>query len=173
MRTRCSVFIATSADGFIARTDGRLDWLSIVERAGEDYGYASFWATIDALVIGRKTYETALGFDAWPYAGKRCIVLTHGSPTPKHGEEVYAGPLPALLERLGAEGVKRVYVDGGSVIRQFLAEGLLDDLTISLVPILLGEGVPLFGKTGRDVRLELVKTRAFESGLVQLEYRAT
>src|SRR3954469_13691836 len=112
MRPRCSVFIATTADGFIARGDGRIDWLSVVQREGEDYGYERFFDSIDALVIGRKTYETALGFGEWPYAGKKCIVLTHGTMNAKHGEEHYSGPLEGLLARLGTEGVKRVYIDG-------------------------------------------------------------
>jgi dihydrofolate reductase len=168
---RCSVFIATSLDGFIARPDGRIDWLSIVERPGEDYGYKRFFDSVDALVVGRKTYETALGFESWPYTGKRCIVLTHASRASKHGEEFYSDALDALVERLDAEGVRRVYVDGGSIIRQFLAAGLLTDMTISIVPVLVGEGIPLFGKTGRDTRLDLVESRAFESGLVQVEYR--
>jgi dihydrofolate reductase len=171
MRPRCSVFIATSLDGFIARADGRIDWLSVVERKGEDYGYKAFFDSIDALVIGRKTYETALGFGEWPYAGKKCIVLTHATMTSRHDEAFYSGPLEELVARLGNEGVKRVYIDGGSVIRQFLDAALIDDMTISVVPILLGEGVRLFAKTERDVRLDLVQTRAFESGLVQAEYR--
>ncbi len=171
MRPRCSVFIALSLDGFIARGDGRIDWLSVVERAGEDYGYARFMDSVDAIVFGRKTYETALGFDAWPYAGKRCVVLTHQQRTARHGETFHAGALDALVDALGAAGVKRVYVDGGTVIRQFLAAGLVDDMTLSIVPILLGEGIPLFGATERETRLDLVASRGLDSGLVQLEYR--
>jgi len=165
------VFIAMSLDGFIARKDGRIDWLSVVERPGEDYGYQRFHDSIDAIVVGRKTYETVLGFDAWPYAGKRCVVMTNQALTPKHGEEFYAGPPDALVARLAATNVERVYVDGGAVIQQFLSAGLIDDMTISIIPILIGEGVRLFGPSGRDVPLRLVSSRAFESGLVQLEYR--
>lgn len=173
---QCSVFIATSVDGFIARTDGGLDWLSVVERPGverpgEDYGFAAFFATVDVLVMGRKTYDAALGFDPWPYAGKRCVVMTHGQPASKHGEELFAGSPTELVERLSREGVRRAYVDGGVVIQQFLAAGLITDLTISTIPILLGRGVPLFGDLARDVRLELVRSRGFESGLVQNEWR--
>jgi dihydrofolate reductase len=169
---QCSVFIATSLDGFIARPDGRIDWLSFVERPGEDYGYQQFHDSVDVLIIGRKTYETALGFPSWPYAGKRCIVLTHQALRPRHGEELYSGPPQALVERLTAENARRAYVDGGNVIRQFLAARLITDLTLSLVPVLLGEGIPLFGATGPDLPLTLVNTRAFESGLVQLAYVA-
>jgi dihydrofolate reductase len=171
VRPRCSVFIATSLDGFIARPDGAIDWLSIVEQPGEDYGYAAFFETVDALVIGRKTYETVLRFETWPYAGKRCVVLTHDPPTSRHGEEFFDGVPGDLIERLSRDGVKRVYVDGGNVIQQFLAAGLVDDITLSVVPVLLGEGIRLFGPTSKDVRLDLVRSRSFASGLVQNEYR--
>jgi dihydrofolate reductase len=170
MRARCSVYIAVSLDGFIARPDGRLDWLSLVERPNEDYGYRRFHETIDTHVVGRKTYESALGFPEWPYAGKRCVVMTSSRPTPRHGEEVYDGDPATLVDRLTSEGAKRIYVDGGIVIRHFLAAGLIADLTLSIIPVLLGEGVPLFGKPGDDIGLELRASRAFESGLVQLEY---
>jgi dihydrofolate reductase len=184
MRPQVSVFIAASLDGFIARADGAIDWLGAVEREGEDYGFAAFFASVDALVMGRKTYETALGFEPWPYAGLRCVVMTGDTArASRHGEEFAAGDLSALLERLGAEGVKRVYVDGGTVIAQALKARLVDDMTVSVIPVLLGEGTPLapgvgggagagaVGAAGGDVRLELVEHRAYASGLVQLRYR--
>ncbi|MBS2028674.1 MAG: dihydrofolate reductase [Deltaproteobacteria bacterium] len=167
----CCAFIAISIDGFIARANGAIDWLKIVERPGEDYGFGAFYADVDALVMGRKTYETALGFDAWPYTGKRCVVLTHRPATSRHGEGFFAGPPEELVAKLAREGVKRAYVDGGAVIRLFLQAGLLDSLTLSLIPVLLGEGVPLFGETGPDVAMELVSSQSFPSGLVQLRYR--
>ncbi len=171
VRTRCSVFIAKTLDGYIARPDGRLDWLSPFEQSGEDHGYKTFFESIDAIVVGRKTYDVVLGFPEWPYAGKRCIVLTSRPPAPRHGEAFFAGDPAELVDRLSAEGVKRAYVDGGVVIQQFLAAGLVSDMTITVIPVLLGEGIPMFGRTGRDVRLELVGTRAFKSGMVQLAYR--
>jgi dihydrofolate reductase len=166
--TRFSVFIATTLDGFIARKDGRIDFLSVVEREGEDYGYARFFDSIDTLVIGRKTYEMALSFPSWPYAGKRVVVMTTQSRTPKYDETFFSGTATALAATLRDR--KRVYVDGGSVIRQFLAENVLTDLTLSLLPLMIGTGVPLFGDLARDVKLELVRSQSFESGLVQLEY---
>jgi dihydrofolate reductase len=172
-RPRCSVYIATSLDGFIARSNGGIDWLSIVERPGEDYGFKDFFDSVDTMVMGRKTYETALGFDAWHYAGKRVVVLTHSPQAPRHGEEFFSGDLTELVERLGAERSERVYVDGGAVIAQFLGAQLIDDVTLSVIPILLGEGVPLAPRVGHDVRLQLAEHRAFESGLVQLTYRVT
>lgn len=167
---RCSVYIAQSLDGFIARRDGRLDWLSRVERAGEDYGYQRFHDSVDTIVVGRGTYDVVLGFDAWPYAGKRVIVLSHRPATPRHGEEIYSGRPEALVQQLAAAGATRAYVDGGHVIQQFLAADLISDLTISVIPIVLGDGIRLFGAMEREIPLTLVASRAFDSGLVQLEY---
>jgi len=168
----CSVFIAVSLDGFIARTDGSVDWLSLVEAPGEDYGYQRFFDSIDTLVIGRSTYQLALGFEPWPYQGKRCVVLTHKQSSARHAEEFFAGDVCALATRLAAEGAQRVYVDGGAVIQQFLAAGLLSELTLSVIPLLLGAGIPLFGSsTARDLKLELLAAQSFPSGLVQLRYR--
>ena len=169
-RPRCSVFIASSLDGYIARPDGTFDFLSVVDRPDEDYGFAEFFSTIDALVIGRNTYETALGFPEWPYAGKRCIVLTHREAPSVHGEQFFAGEPQALLEQLAMAGAQRLYVDGGAVIREFLAHDLLDDLTLSIIPVLLGRGVALFGSEVPEQRLALDSCRAYESGLVQLRY---
>jgi dihydrofolate reductase len=170
---QCSVFIATSLDGFIAREDGGIDWLSQVEMPGEDYGYSRFAASVDALIMGRNTYDTALGFEGWPYEGKRVIVLTNRTFVPRHGEEQRSGTdLHALVEDLANAGVTRAYIDGGNVIRQFLAAGLVDDLTISIVPIILGSGKPLFGELGAELTLHLESSQSWQSGLAQLRYRA-
>ena len=170
MRPRCSVFIATSLDGFIARRDGAIDWLSVVERPGEDYGYARFFAGVDALIVGRRTYDIARGFPSWPYDGKRCVVLTHDPPEGLHGETFHAGPPAPLLARLHGDGVRRAYVDGGAAIRQFLREDLIDDLTLSIVPVLLGDGIRLFDDSVPARPLRLVESRGFPSGLVQVTY---
>jgi dihydrofolate reductase len=170
-RPRCSVFIAASLDGYIARRDGTIDWLDVVQRPGEDHGFRAFFDSVDTLVMGRRTYETALGFPAWPYAGKNCVVLTHAGPPSRHGERFHAGDPRPLLEGLAAEGARRVYVDGGVVITQFLADGLVDDLTLSIIPILLGDGARLFGPGGLERTLTLVRSQPYPSGLVQLEYR--
>lgn len=167
---RCAAFIAASVDGYIARPDGGIHWLTPFQTPGEDYGYAAFFASVDALVIGRATYELVLGFGDWPYRGKRCVVLTHRPAAPRHGEEPTAEAPGALVERLGREGVRRVYVDGGNVIQQFLAADLLDELTLSVIPIVLGDGIRLFG-AGPERRLALQASQAYPSGLVQLRYR--
>jgi dihydrofolate reductase len=169
-RPACCVFIATSVDGFIAREDGSLDWLECVEHPGEDYGFQRFFDSIDALVVGRTTYDFASSFEPWPYAGKRCVVLTHRPFQPKANEEHFSGEPAVLLEKLGREGVRRVYVDGGAVIRQFLAARLVDELTLSRIPVLLGSGIPLFG-AGVEQPLSLVENRSFPSGLVQTTWQ--
>jgi dihydrofolate reductase len=170
---RCSVFIATSLDGYIARDDGSLDWLDRVQLPGEDYGYAKFFAAVDALVIGRGTYEATLRFAEWPYAGKRVAVMTHQAPQPRHGERFVSGTPREVLETLEREGCRHAYVDGGAVIRQFLAARLLDELTISIVPIVLGSGIRLFDRGIGEHPLELVESRSWPSGLVQVPYRAS
>jgi len=169
---QCSVFIAVSLDGFIARADGSVDWLSLVESPGQDYGYQKFFDSIDTLVIGRSTYELALGFDSWPYRGKRCVVLSHTQAPARHGEEFFAGEVSELAARLATDGTRRAYVDGGAVIRQFLNAGLIDDLTLSVIPVLLGSGISLFGSgNSRELKLELLQSQNFPSGLVQMHYR--
>lgn len=166
----CFVFIATSVDGFIARKDGGIDWLKLVERPGEDYGFQAFFDTIDTLVIGRGTYDIVRAFDSWPYPGKRVVVMTHRPLVPIANETFFDGEPAALVAQLGAEGVKRIYVDGGKVISQFLDAGLIEQLTISQVPVLLGSGLPLFS-SGVEQRLTLVESRTFASGLVRTTWR--
>jgi len=169
---KCSAFIATSLDGFIARSDGSLDWLSVVERPGEDYGFEAFYSTVDTVVLGRKTYETALGFDSWPYQGKRCIVLTRDTArVALRGEEFIAGEFTQVLEYLSKTGARHAYVDGGATIALALRAEAIAGLTISVIPVLLGSGVPLCPDIGRDISLELTAQRAYPSGLVQLCYR--
>lgn len=172
-RPRCSVFIAASVDGFIARPDGGLDFLRRAELAGEDYGYAAFFAGVDVLVIGRHTYDTVRGFDPWPYAGKRCVVLTNRPAAPRRDETFASGAPEPLLDRLAAEGARSVYVDGGVVIRRFLAAGLIDDVTLTLIPVVLGAGIPLFTGDAPELGLSLESCRSWaETGVVQLRYRS-
>ncbi|HEY6033850.1 MAG TPA: dihydrofolate reductase family protein [Kofleriaceae bacterium] len=165
---RCSVFIATSLDGYIARSDGGIDWLAIVARAGEDYGYAKFMANVDVILIGRATFDTAAGFAEWPYPGKRVVVATHRPQPSIHGEVYACGEPAQLLADLGP--ARRIYIDGGSLITQFLAADLIDDLRIAILPIVLGNGVRLFRGGEGEHRLELTGHRVYPSGLVALEY---
>ena len=169
MRPRFSVFIAASLDGFIARADGGIDWLSIHALDQEPNGYGEFISSADAIVIGRGTYETALGLGDWPYGDKRVIVLTHAIRASQHGEEFHAGEAARLLPRL--TGCKRVYVDGGNVISQFFAADLIDDVTVGILPIVLGGGIRLFPGGEGEHRLALERHHIYRSGMVQLEYR--
>jgi dihydrofolate reductase len=167
-----SVFVGTSVDGFIARPDGALDWLP--PGGGEDHGYDAFMRTVDAIVIGRGTFETVLGFDSWPYGGKRVVVLSHHplDLSPARGAvEQLGGPPTEIAARLAAQGVQHVYVDGGITIQGFLRAGLIQRLVITRVPVLIGFGIPLFGPLETDITLQHVVTRQFASGLVQSEYR--
>jgi dihydrofolate reductase len=168
MEVRFAVFIATSLDGFIARPNGGIEWLKPFE--SEEHGYEAFFAGVDALVIGRGTYDTVLGFAAWPYGGKRVIVCTSRPARAAHGEEPWSGSPRALAERLDREGVRRVYLDGGALIRSFLCEGLVSELTVNVVPLVLGAGRPLFASGLPELPLRLREAKSFSSGLVQLRY---
>jgi len=166
-----SVFIGTSLDGFIARTNGDLDFLP--PGGGEPHGYDEFMATVDALVVGRKTFEKVLTFDTWPYGEKPVFVLSAHplAPTPLGAVVERMSGAPAdILSQLAARGIRHVYVDGGITIQRFLQAGLIQRLIITRVPVLIGDGIPLFGSLQRDVPLEHVATRQYASGLVQSEY---
>jgi dihydrofolate reductase len=169
---KASIFIATSLDGFIARQDGALDWLPA--DGGEPHGYEEFIATVDALVIGRKTFETVLTFDTWPYGSKPVVVLSRRPEALRAPAgavcEVMTGTPHQIVARLGARGMKHLYVDGGVTIQGFLEAGLIQRLIITRIPVLLGNGIPLFGPLPHDVRLEHVATRSYPSGMVQSEY---
>lgn len=167
-----TVFVGVSVDGFIARPDGGLDWLPA--DGGEPHGYTELMATVDALVIGRGTFETVLGFSEWPYGDKRVIVLSSRPldlAALRDRPVEQAGGEPAeIVARLEARGVGHIYVDGGITIQRFLRAGLIQRLIVTRVPVLIGQGIPLFGPLDADVRLRHVRTRDFPSGLVQSEY---
>ena len=169
---KVSVFIGTSVDGFIARLNGDLDFLPV--GGGEPHGYDEFIASVDALVIGRKTFETVLAFPTWPYGDKRVVVLS-SRPLDLSGVrggvvEQMAGPPAEIVAKLAASGAHHLYVDGGVTIQRFLRAGLVQRLTITRVPVLIGEGIPLFGSLPRDLRLDHVATQQYPSGLVKSEY---
>jgi dihydrofolate reductase len=176
LKSKVSVFIGTSLDGFIARTDGNLDWMreSGNEGASGDYGYEAFMARIDAIVMGRKTFEKVLSFDAWPYQ-KPVFVLTnrHFKIQAELSDKVetMAGTPREIVDRLAKRGLLHLYVDGGQTIQGFLSAGLVDELIISQLPILIGNGIPLFGPLPADIRLRHLGTRTFPGGMVQSTYR--
>jgi dihydrofolate reductase len=167
-----SVFVGTSLDGYIARLNGALDFLP--PGGGEPHGYDEFIASVDAIVIGRKTFETVLTLGPWPYGNKRVVVLS-SRPVDlslvKDGVvEQMAGPPAEIISRLAASGAHHLYVDGGITIQQFLRAGLIQRLIITRVPVLIGDGIPLFGALPADIRLRHVATRQYASGLVSSEY---
>lgn len=177
MGIKCSVFIAASIDGFIARPDGDIEWLHRPEYEGSGLNgitYESFIATVDALVMGRKTLEKVLSFPEWPYEGTPVIALSHKTlEIPVHLQakvEVLAADVSTLVELLAERGMKHLYIDGGQTIQAFLDAGLLNELIITRIPILLGQGVPLFSQTGREYDLRHIDTCASDNGFVQSRY---
>jgi dihydrofolate reductase len=174
--TTAHVFIATSLDGFIARADGGIDWLLQRDDPAEDHGYAAFIADKDMIVMGRGTYEKVLGFSTWPYE-QPVLVLSKqlaAAPVPEalQGKLRFSSGTPKeVMQALAAQGVRRVYVDGGQLVQSFLRDGLVADMVITTVPVLIGSGRALFGTLPHDVDLQLVSSHSFPSGLVQSSYR--
>ena len=171
---RASVFIGTSVDGFIARLDDKLDFLP--PDGGEPHGYTEFFASIDTVLIGRRTFEIVLALPEWPYGTKRVVVLSTrslDSSAIRGGKvevEQMSGSPAEIVSKLAASGAQHVYVDGGITIQQFLRAGLIQRLTITRVPVLIGQGIPLFGALPRDIRLRHIATQNYRSGLVKTEY---
>jgi dihydrofolate reductase len=168
---KASVFVGVSVDGFMARADGGLDFLP--PGGGEPHGYDEFMATVDALVIGRKTYETVLGFDTWAYGEKPVFVLSSHplAPAPPGAVvERLSGEPAGIVAQCATRGLRHIYVDGGITIQRFLVAGLIQRLIVTRVPVLIGSGIPLFGALPRDIVLTHVATRQYASGLVQSEY---
>jgi dihydrofolate reductase len=168
---RASVFVGISLDGFMARSDGSFDFLPA--GGGEPHGYEEFMASVDALVIGRNTYDTVLGLEAWPYGPKPVFVLSsrplRRAPANAVIERLSGQPA-AIVAQLAARGIGHIYVDGGITIQAFLRAGLIQRLTITRVPVLIGTGIALFGATAGDIALRHVATHQYDSGLVKSEY---
>jgi dihydrofolate reductase len=167
-----SVFIGTSLDGFIARPNGDFDFLPTA--GGEPHGYNEFIASVDAIVLGRNTFEKVLTLGPWPYGDKRVVVLSSHpvdlSAVTGGMVEQMAGTPSEIVSRLAASGARHLYIDGGVTIQGFLRVGLIQRLIITRVPVLIGDGIPLFGTLPRDIRLRHVGTRQYPSGLVSSEY---
>ena len=167
-----SVFVGTSLDGFIARSNGSFDFLPA--GGGEPHGYDEFIATVDALVIGRNTFETVLSLPTWPYGKKRVVVLSSRplafSAVGEGIVEQMAGSPAEIVAKLAAGGAHHLYVDGGITIQRFLRAGVVQHLTITRVPVLIGDGIPLFGALPNDIQLRHIATQQYPSGLVKSEY---
>ena len=168
-----SVFVGTSLDGFIARSNGDFDFLP--PGGGEAHGYEEFLAGVDAIVIGRNTFEVVLRFPSWPYGTKRVVVLSSRavelSAVKDGAVEQMSGPPARIVSQLAATGAHSLYVDGGLTIQEFLRAGLVQRLIITRVPVLIGEGIPLFGRLPHDISLRHGATRSYPSGLVTSEYQ--
>jgi len=176
--TTAHIFIATSLDGFIARPDGDIDWLLQRDDSTEDHGYSAFISDKDLIVMGRGTYEKVLTFDTWPYDLPVLVISEQLADTPVPealmGKLRFSNRAPKdVMEELAEQGVRRVYVDGGQLVQSFLREGLITDMLITIVPVLIGSGRPLFGSLPQDIDLQLVSSHSFPSGLVQSSYRLT
>jgi dihydrofolate reductase len=170
-RIRASVFVGVSVDGFLARRDGALDFLP---EEPEEHGYVEFMKTVDAIVVGRNTYEVVLAFEGWAYAGKKVFVLSSrpiAMPRdPDASVERLEGDPASICRTLAERGFRHLYVDGGITIQRFLAARMIQRMTVTRVPVLIGEGIPLFGSLPEDVRLKHVETRSYPSGLVTSVY---
>lgn len=169
-RPKISVFIASSIDSFIARENSDMDWLDKFSSLGEDYGFYHFFGTIDTIIIGRNTYETACSVPNWPYPGKRVIVLSHTLESVIESCELYKGDVALLIEKLQSEGVKHIWADGGVVVMTFLKAKMVDEMTVTIAPVVLGGGIPLFHRTMVEEDCRLLQARTFPSGMVQLSY---
>ncbi len=173
MNRKVVLYIATSLDGYIAKANDDLGFLSIVEQEGQDYGYADFVKTVDAVIVGRKTYDKviSMGFD-FPHTDKDAYIITR-TPRPSIGSiKFYTGDLKSLVGRLKSENGKNIFCDGGAeIVNELLKGDLIDEFIISVIPILVGSGTKLF-KDGRpEQKLELVSIKSFDKGLTQLHYK--
>lgn len=167
---KVSVYIASSIDGYIARNDGNLDWLNYGHEGDEDYGFKNFYNSIDALILGRKTYEVVSAFEEWPYKGKRVVVLSHSLKNARDEVELFSGDISELLSKMYSEDIRHVWVDGGITASNFIKAGFVDELTISIIAMVLGSGIPLFSDNIREHKCRLITHQSYHSGLVQLKY---
>lgn len=169
-RPKISIYIATSIDGYIARKDGSLDWLDRVGGFGEDYGFQKLIDSIDGVILGRNTYEVAASVPDWPYKGKRIVVLSNSLQSVREEAELYGGDLTQLMTQLHSEGIKHVWIDGGLTISQFLKLQMVDYMTLSIIPVILGDGISLFNVIGNEIPCQLISSQSYRSGLVQISY---
>jgi len=185
---KCAVYIATSADGYIATLDGGVDWLDSAGNADsgdrppmEDGGFSSYLDSVDCMVMGRNTMEKIASFnltpDQWPYREIPIHVLSKSiSQVPSalpDSVSIFAGTIPELHSQLEGDGFEHAYVDGGSIITSFIQHNLIDEICVSQAPILLGDGLPLFGKIDETVQLSEAQATVFSNDFVQLKYTVT
>ncbi len=172
MNRKVVLYIAMSADGYIAKKDGGLEWLSGVEKPGEDYGYSDFINTVDTVIMGRKTYDKVMTFGIdFPHKDRKCYVWSQSRDGSDENVTYYSGALAELIGRLKDENGKDIFIDGGAtLVQQLMKDNLIDRYIISLIPVFLGGGIPLFGESGIEKKLALQQVTDFSTGLVQLRY---
>ena len=166
------LYIATSLDGFIAKKDGSIDWLSPYEKGPEDYGYNEFYKKIGTVIMGNNTYKQVLTFGEFPYRGKDCFVFSRNKDKDKDENVTFVNKSAIdLISQLDLRENKNIWLVGGaSIVDEFLKSDLIDKFIISIIPILLGDGIPLFKGRSNETKLELIDVKTFDSGLVQLHY---
>ncbi len=169
------IFIATSLDGYIAKPNDDLDFLKLVDKPGEDYGYTAFTATVDTILLGRKTYDWVSrhsGSSHYDNGDKKVFVITRNNRPDSGNTTFYTGDFIALVKQLKREEGKNIYCDGGAeIIHQLLEDDLIDDLIISVIPVLVGNGTRLFKDNRPEQKLELIETKSYDTGLIQLHYK--
>jgi len=167
------LYIATSLDGFIARKDGSIDWLSPYENGQEDYGYNDFLKKIGIVLMGNTTYKQVLSFGEFPYRGKDCYVFTRNKEKRKDENVIFVSKnAKDFISQLNLKDDKNIWLVGGaSIIDKFLKFDLIDEFIITIIPILLGEGIPLFKGRSDEKNLKLIDVKTFDRGLVQLYYK--
>jgi dihydrofolate reductase len=174
MTSKIILYIASSLDGFIAGRNGDISWLDAYQVEGEDYGYSEFLKAIDIIVMGSKTYEQILNFGSWPYEGVKTYVMTKRQlePVDKAKVKFYSGGLDSFVPGIKRESHKNIWLVGGASLAQsFLKHSFIDEMIISIIPVILGDGITLFGRTQKEFRLELLKSGSYNNGIVQLHYK--
>ena len=168
------IYIATSIDGYIARSDGSIDWLPSPEDNEEDFGYNKFYDSIDALIMGATTYKQVLGFGDWPYPGKISYVVTNRNLSTKRTDVLFIkGGVEEVLKNVKEKDYKRIWLmGGGSLISSFINRGLVNEYIITLIPTILGSGISLY-QSVTELKLDLVDTKSYPSGIVELHYKKT
>lgn len=169
---RIIYYVATSLDGFIAAENGSVDWLDDFNSAAEDYGYGEFFESVDAMLLGSITYEQVLGFGDWPYGSKACYVLSQRSLKSVRPEVVITPQNPTeVVTDLEEKGHQRIWLVGGArVAAAFQRQHLITDYMVSVIPVVVGSGIPMLFPQGRSERLQLVKHRCFPNGVINLHY---
>lgn len=169
------IYIATSLDGYIARKDGNIDWLlNISNPDNSDFGFSEFIKGIDAVIMGRNTFNVVAEVDPWPYAKPVFVLSSSLKSVPSHlnGKvEIISGEPPSVIRSMYRRGFRDLYIDGGKTIQDFIKQDMIDEMIITKIPVVLGSGIPLFGRIDHDILFEHIETEIFKNGLVKSRYR--